>query len=85
MSEAIRCYGAREMELLAEKAGFSVRAHLANTSIGNPDYIPDAGEPRGDIILVRRGQPYHTACGTSGPSAPTEFITGSVGKYRPGS
>jgi ubiquinone/menaquinone biosynthesis C-methylase UbiE len=53
--EIIRCYGAREMELLAEKTGFSVKAHLSNKNIGNPDYAPEAGEPRGNIILTKMG------------------------------
>ena len=52
--EIIRCYGAREIELLSEKAGFNVKAHLSNKNIGNPDYVPEVGEPRGNIILVKK-------------------------------
>ena len=52
--EIIRCYGAREMELLAEKARFGVKAHLSNKNIGDPDHVPYADEPMGNIILIKR-------------------------------
>jgi len=51
--EVIRCYGAREMELLSERTGFSVKAHLTRRQIGSPDHVPEAGEARGMIVLSR--------------------------------
>jgi 2-polyprenyl-3-methyl-5-hydroxy-6-metoxy-1,4-benzoquinol methylase len=51
--EIIRCYGCREIEDLAERTGYSVKAHLSRKQIGNPDYIPEAGEPRGMLVLVK--------------------------------
>ncbi len=53
-NEIIRCYGCREIEDLAEMTGFRVKAHLSGKQIGNPDYIPEANEPRGMLILVKR-------------------------------
>jgi ubiquinone/menaquinone biosynthesis C-methylase UbiE len=52
--EIIRCYGVREIEDLAERTGYAVKAHLARKQIGNPDYIPEASEPRGMLILEKR-------------------------------
>ena len=52
--EVIRCYGTREIELLAEKAGFDIRAHLSNKNIGDPEYVPAANEPRGIIVLRKK-------------------------------
>lgn len=53
-NEIIRCYGFREIEDLAERSGYAVRAHLSGKQIGNPDYIPEASEPRGMIVLAKR-------------------------------
>ncbi len=52
--EIIRCYGCREIEDLAERIGFNVKAHLSKKQIGNPDYMPVVDEPRGIIILAKR-------------------------------
>jgi len=52
--EVIRCYGTREMELLARRAGFEVKAHLASKNIGDPGHVPESDEPRGNIILAKR-------------------------------
>ncbi len=52
--EIIRCYSAREIEVLAERIGFGVKAHLTRKQIGSPNYIPEAGEARGMIVLSRR-------------------------------
>ena len=54
-NEVIRCYSAKEIELLAESAGFTVTAHLSRKSIGNPDYIPEENEPRRMLILKKAG------------------------------
>jgi SAM-dependent methyltransferase len=54
-NEIIRCYGAREIELLAERTGFSIKVHFSKKQIGNPDYIPEASEPRGMLVLAKRG------------------------------
>jgi SAM-dependent methyltransferase len=51
--EVIRCYGAREIELLGGRTGFTVKAHLSNNNIGNPGYVPEPHEPRGNIILAK--------------------------------
>jgi len=50
-SEILRCYGAREIENLAESVGFSVVNHLTRNHIGNPEYQPHPEEPRGMIVL----------------------------------
>jgi 2-polyprenyl-3-methyl-5-hydroxy-6-metoxy-1,4-benzoquinol methylase len=52
--EIIRCYSARELELLAERSGFGIKAHLSNNSIGNTDYEPKMDEPRGLLILTKK-------------------------------
>jgi len=52
--EIIRCYGLREIEDLAERNGYEVKAHLSNKQIGNPDYTPAVDEPRGIIILKKK-------------------------------
>lgn len=52
--EIIRCYGNREIELLAERIGFSVKAHLTRKNIGSPDYVPEENEARGMIVLVKK-------------------------------
>jgi hypothetical protein len=52
--EVIRCYGHREIEDLAESCGYTVKAHLSKKQIGRPDYTPEAGEPRGLLILEKR-------------------------------
>jgi SAM-dependent methyltransferase len=49
--EIIRCYGAREIELLAEASGFEVKTHLSNKNIGDPGFVPEDGEPRGILVL----------------------------------
>jgi SAM-dependent methyltransferase len=54
-NEIIRCYGCREIEDLAERTGFGVKAHLSKKQVSNPDYLPEASEPKGIIILVKRG------------------------------
>jgi len=51
--EVIRCYGAREIELLAERSGFKVKAHLTRKQIGNPDYVLEESEPRRMIVLEK--------------------------------
>jgi SAM-dependent methyltransferase len=51
--EIIRCYGHCEIEMLAEKCGFKVKAHLGRKQLSNPDYIPDPGEPRRELILEK--------------------------------
>jgi 2-polyprenyl-3-methyl-5-hydroxy-6-metoxy-1,4-benzoquinol methylase len=53
-NEIIRCYGCREIEDLAERTGFGVKAHLPKKQVGNPDYMPEANEPRGMIVLTKR-------------------------------
>jgi ubiquinone/menaquinone biosynthesis C-methylase UbiE len=53
-NEVIRCYGAREIELLAERFGYSVKAHLAGKQIGSPDHVPEENEPRGMVILEKK-------------------------------
>jgi 2-polyprenyl-3-methyl-5-hydroxy-6-metoxy-1,4-benzoquinol methylase len=53
-NEIIRCYGFREIEDLAERTGYTVKAHLSGKQIGNPEYIPEASEPRGMVILTKR-------------------------------
>ena len=52
--EVIRCYGFREIEDLAKRTGYGVKAHLSKKHIGNPDYIPEASEPRGIVILEKK-------------------------------
>lgn len=52
--EIIRCYGCREIEDLAERTGYGIKAHLTRKQIGSPDYIPEASEPRGMVILAKR-------------------------------
>jgi SAM-dependent methyltransferase len=54
VSEVLRCYGAREMELLAESAGFTVKAHLTRSHLGNPAYSPSPGEPLG-MLVIKKG------------------------------
>jgi len=51
--EIIRCYGHREIEMLAEKCSFKVKHHLSRKQLGNPDYVPDAGEPRRMLVLKK--------------------------------
>ena len=52
-NEIIRCYGHREIELLAEKHGFTVKDHLSRKLLDQPDHVPDPGEPRGMLILQK--------------------------------
>lgn len=54
-NEVIRCYGAREIELLAERFGYNVKVHLARKQVGIPDYVPEENEPRGMVILEKKG------------------------------
>ena len=51
--EVIRCYGCREIELLAEKCGFTVKDHLSRKQLEQPDYVPGLGEPRGMLVLAK--------------------------------
>jgi len=53
-NEVIRCYGCRELENLAERNGYEVKAHLSTKQISSPDYIPEINEPRGLIFLKKR-------------------------------
>lgn len=52
-NEVIRCYGAHEIERLAESIGFEVSDHLSRKHIDNHDYSPKPDEPCG-IILLRK-------------------------------
>ena len=52
-NEIIRCYGHREIEILAERCGFTVKDHLSRKQLEQPDYVPDDGEPRGMLLLVK--------------------------------
>ena len=54
-NEVIRCYGAREIEILAESAGFIVTAHLSRKNVASHDYMPEENEPRGMLILRKAG------------------------------
>jgi hypothetical protein len=54
--EVIRCYGNREIEDLAERTGYAVKAHLSSKQIGNPGYAPQENEPRGILVLAKRNQ-----------------------------
>ena len=51
--EVVRCYGDREIELLAETTGFRIKAHLSKKNVGDPDHMPEEGEPRGILILEK--------------------------------
>lgn len=52
-NEVIRCYSAREIELLAKNVGFKVTAHLTRNHIGNPGYQAKDDEPRGMLVLLK--------------------------------
>jgi len=52
-NEVIRCYGAREIELLAGSVRFKVTAHLTRNHIGNSDYQAKDGEPRGMLVVSK--------------------------------
>ncbi len=52
-NEVLRCYTAKEMENLAESAGFGVAAHLTRNHIENPDYRAREDEPRGMIVISK--------------------------------
>ncbi len=49
--EVIRCYGAREIENLAERVGFELVEHLTMDHITNPTYQADFSDPRKMIVL----------------------------------
>jgi SAM-dependent methyltransferase len=53
ISEVLRCYTAREIELLAENVGFTVKEHLTRNHLGNLDYQPHENEPRGMIVVKK--------------------------------
>jgi SAM-dependent methyltransferase len=53
--EVLRCYSAKEIENLAESAGFIVAAHLTRNHIGNPEYQPRPEEPRGMLVIRKAG------------------------------
>jgi SAM-dependent methyltransferase len=52
--EVIRCYGNREIEDMADRHGFSVRAHLSKKQVGKTEYVPEESEPRGMLILEKK-------------------------------
>ena len=55
ISEVLRCYTAREIELLAENVGFMVTDHLTRNHIGNAEYQPPPDEPRGMLVIRKAG------------------------------
>ncbi len=52
-NEVIRCYSAREIELLAGSVGFKVIGHLTRNHIGNPNYQAKDDEPRGMLVVSK--------------------------------
>ena len=54
--EVIRCYGAREIENLAESVGFELVEHLTMNHIGNPTYQASFSDPRKIIVLRKPGR-----------------------------
>jgi ubiquinone/menaquinone biosynthesis C-methylase UbiE len=54
-NEVIRCYSAREIELLAGSVGFKITAHLTRNHVGNPGYQAKDDEPRGMLVLLKGG------------------------------
>jgi len=39
---------------VAVRAVFSIKVHLSNKNIGNPNYVTELGKARGNIVLTRK-------------------------------